>query len=673
MYGEVRAAVRSVISRDERGRHGAMSASRLAASNLGAQAGALASVSLASLLVARAGGATVVGEYALLRVLPWLFGVVFSSGLPTSSAFFMAGDQRQDRRLRPTLSAQAVAGAALGSAVWLVCVVPFQHLFFRQLPLSLVAIMAVVVTTQLLTVTAKGCCQGGGDIAGANLIIVTEELWFIPAYLSVLLLEGNMGTASVVNALLISGTLATATGLMRLQWRGFFRNWGVPSWALAKRIAGFGARGQLGNMLWLMNLRFDFLLLGALAGPAVLGIYAIASKVAELMRLVPTAINYVFYPRFARLDQATATAEMRRLLPRTTALTLALTPVLMVCALALPIVYGQAFRGAIVPAEIIILGLSVEGAAAIASAYLLGRGRPGLNSVGMGIGTTITVTLDILLIPRYGVIGAAITSAVAYLVTTAVLVILATRLARTSALPPASSLPPEPPGRHATPTLARPVTDTAARRAVDVLIATFLLVICCPLLTLIAAAVKLTSRGPVLYRQVRAGRWGKPFTVLKFRSMMPGADRSGPLVTSRADPRVTRVGKLLRAAKLDELPQLVNVLRGEMTIIGPRPEVPRFLSFYRDEELAVLAVRPGLTCSGQIYYTYLQENGCEASGDPEDHYVKLELHPKLALDLEYLYHRSLRADLDILARTAALLVRSRRVPVAAVAGAAEPL
>jgi lipopolysaccharide/colanic/teichoic acid biosynthesis glycosyltransferase len=110
-----------------------------------------------------------------------------------------------------------------------------------------------------------------------------------------------------------------------------------------------------------------------------------------------------------------------------------------------------------------------------------------------------------------------------------------------------------------------------------------------------------------------------------------------------------------------------------MTIIGPRPEVPRFLSFYRDEELAVLAVRPGLTCSGQIYYTYLQENGCEASGDPEDHYVKLELHPKLALDLEYLYHRSLRADLDILARTAALLVRSRRVPVAAVAGAAEPL
>ena len=192
-----------------------------------------------------------------------------------------------------------------------------------------------------------------------------------------------------------------------------------------------------------------------------------------------------------------------------------------------------------------------------------------------------------------------------------------------------------------------------------------------PFLLVIAAAVKLTSPGPVFYRQVRAGRSGQPFTMLKFRSMMSGADRSGPLVTSRADPRVTSVGGLLRAAKLDELPQLVNVLRGEMTIVGPRPEVPHFLRFYRDEELAILAVRPGLTCSGQIYYTYWQAESDGAS-DPEDHYVMLELHPKLALDLEYLRHRSVRSDLEILAQTAALLVRPRRVPVA-VAGSAESL
>ena len=160
----------------------------------------------------------------------------------------------------------------------------------------------------------------------------------------------------------------------------------------------------------------------------MLGVYAVASKFAELMRLVPTALNYVLYPRFARLGAREATAEARRLLPRSAALTLVMTPVLAAATyIALPILYGKAFQSAVTPAEIIIIGLSVEGAAAVASAFLLGQGRPGLNSVGMGVGTTITVTLDVILIPRYGALGGAITSAVTYLTTTLVLVILARR------------------------------------------------------------------------------------------------------------------------------------------------------------------------------------------------------------------------------------------------------
>ena len=180
-------------------------------------------------------------------------------------------------------------------------------------------------------------------------------------------------------------------------------------------------------MLWLMNLRFDFILLGALAGPAVLGIYAVASKFAELMRLVPTALNYVLYPRFARLGAQgdrrgpAATAPVGRAdpghdaLPGGSHLHRTADPV------------RQGVPVAVMPAEIIIIGLSVEGAAAVASAFLLGLGRPGLNSVGMGVGATITVTLDVILIPRYGALGGAITSAVTYLITTLVLVILARR------------------------------------------------------------------------------------------------------------------------------------------------------------------------------------------------------------------------------------------------------
>ena len=658
-------------------RLGSTVVSRHALSNLGAQAGALAAVSAASLLVARTGGPAVVGEYTLLRVLPWLFGVVFSCGLPTASAFFLADRRTDGRRMRPTLTVMAVAGAALGGLAWLTVAVPFHHVFFRQIPAWLVAVTAVLVVTQLWTVTAKGCCQGSGDMAGANLVIVAEELWFVGVYPAALLLFGYHKTASVAGALIVSGILATATGVARLWWRRFFTGWGLPSRGLATRVAVFGARGQLGNMLWLTNLRFDVILLGALAGPAVTGIYSVASKVAELTRLAPTAINYVLYPRFARLGHGAAIAEARRLLPRSTLLTVALTPVAAVAAyIGLPIFYGHAFDEAIPLAEIIMIGLTVEGGAAVASALLVGRGRPGLNSVGMGAGAVITVTLDVILIPRYGALGGAVTSAVAYLAATATLSVLARRMIRAA----------EPAGEAAGPALAArkhapahavpsrphpgpgPGADSALRRAVDILVSGSALVILLPVLLLIAAAVRLSGRGPVFYRQARAGRSGRPFTILKFRSMRPGADRSGPLVTSRSDPRVTRLGVLLRAAKLDELPQLINVLKGDMTLVGPRPEVPRFIPYYHEEELAVLSVRPGLTGPGQIFYTQVQQAGQDAAaaGDPELHYLNAELHPKLAIDLEYLRRRSLRSDLGIVVRTALIMAGvGRRLPAAA--------
>jgi Na+-driven multidrug efflux pump len=280
-------------------------------------------------------------------------------------------------------------------------------------------------------------------------------------------------------------------------------------------------------MLWLTNLRFDFVLLGALAGPAVLGVYAVASKFAELMRLVPTAVNYVLYPRFAHLDRREATTEARRTLPLLTLLTLAMTPFLAAASyVALPILYGHTYRGAIAPAEIIIIGLSIEGAAAVASAYLLGVGRPGLNSVGMGVGATITVTLDVILIPRYGAMGGAVTSAVTYLTTTMVLTMLARRQFRATMQ-----------AGYRTPAGLKIGADSRMRRAVDVLVAGIALTVTGPVIALLAVAVRLTSRGPAFYRQVRLGSSGEEFTILKLRSMVSGADRDGPLVTSHADPR----------------------------------------------------------------------------------------------------------------------------------------
>jgi lipopolysaccharide/colanic/teichoic acid biosynthesis glycosyltransferase/Na+-driven multidrug efflux pump len=569
------------------------------------------------------------------------------------------------------LASMTIAGSALGSLAWLASSGVIQAVFFKQMAIRLVALMAIVVITQLVTVTAKGCCQGDGDIGGANLIIVAEELWFVFCYPVVLGAFGNRGVDSVVLALIVSGILAVCTGIWCLARRGFFAELGLPDASLAKRIAAYGARGQLGNMLWLTNLRFDFVLLGALAGPAVLGIYAVASKFAELMRLAPTAINYVLYPRFANLGFERATLENRRLLPRATVLTVLMTPMVALLAYVGPVLlYGSAFRGAIVPGEIIIIGLSIEGAAAVSSAYLLGVGRPGLNSVGMGVGTTITVVLDVILIPKYGALGGAITSAITYVATTVTLTYISYRVARDGeAVRPDSGMPAPDPGRQLNDgTYVVLHLDTNMRRAVDAVIAFCALVVISPLLMVASVAVKVTSRGPVLYKQVRAGRSGQPFTMYKFRSMVCDAEAVGPLITGKADPRVTKVGALLRATKVDELPQLINILRGDMTLIGPRPEVPHFLQWYDAEELGLLHVRPGLTGPGQIYYTAVQASGRPVSADPEQAYVESQLHPKLGVDLDYLRQRRLRVDMNILLQTAAMLLhRSRETSLSSTA------
>ncbi|SEL49755.1 oligosaccharide flippase family protein [Streptacidiphilus jiangxiensis] len=402
---------------------------RSMATNLAAQGAALLVVSVASLLVARLSGAAVLGEYTLLRVLPWLVGVVVSCGLPVASTYFLAA-RPDDRRLRPTLTLLGVASALLGTALWVAMTPLLQRALFSALPKTLIAFMGVTVATQLLTVWAKACCQGRADMRGANLVIVCEELLFLPAYAGALAL-GMRGIEAVAAGMVVGGLAATVTGLARLALTGFGRDWARPSRDVAGEVLRYGARGQLGNVLMLVNLRLDFVVLGAIAGPAVLGVYAVASKFAELMRLPAAALNYVLYPRFAREEPREAAADARHLLPRALLGTLLLTPVVAGAAVvALPVLYGRAFHGAVVPALILLIGLAVEGAAAVSSAYLCGAGRPGANSLGMGMGVVITVVLDVLLIPRHGAVGAAVASSAAYLVTTCMLTTISRAVAR---------------------------------------------------------------------------------------------------------------------------------------------------------------------------------------------------------------------------------------------------
>lgn len=189
------------------------------------------------------------------------------------------------------------------------------------------------------------------------------------------------------------------------------------------------------------------------------------------------------------------------------------------------------------------------------------------------------------------------------------------------------------------------------KRGFDLAASGFALVLLAPVLLLIALLVAVGSPGGALFRQVRVGRNGREFRILKFRTMRPGSEAQGQITVGGRDPRITRIGHLLRRTKLDELPQLWNVLVGEMSIVGPRPEVPRYVALYTPEQREVLRVRPGLT--GLASLAYIDEN--EVLGratDPQRAYIEEVMPAKLVLDLRYVQEQSLALDLRIIARTA---------------------
>jgi lipopolysaccharide/colanic/teichoic acid biosynthesis glycosyltransferase len=197
--------------------------------------------------------------------------------------------------------------------------------------------------------------------------------------------------------------------------------------------------------------------------------------------------------------------------------------------------------------------------------------------------------------------------------------------------------------------LSETVLTYRSKRALDLLVAIVALALAAPVMGVIAICVRLTSSGPAIHRATRAGRDGTPFTLYKFRSMRTTPGVVGSLITAAGDDRITRVGRVLRTTKLDELPQLVNVVRGEMSIVGPRPEDPSYASRYTDEQRRILAWRPGLTSPASIEYRH-EEAILQSAPDLESAYAEIA-DAKLRLDLDYFPTSSLRGDLAIMMKT----------------------
>ncbi|MBQ7785453.1 MAG: sugar transferase [Clostridia bacterium] len=196
----------------------------------------------------------------------------------------------------------------------------------------------------------------------------------------------------------------------------------------------------------------------------------------------------------------------------------------------------------------------------------------------------------------------------------------------------------------------------ALKRLMDVVVSGCALFVLWPALLLIAAAIKLDDPGPVFYRQVRVGKNGKTFRIFKFRTMVVDADKKGLQITVGRDNRITRVGAFLRKTKLDELAQLINVFTGEMSFVGPRPEVPRYVEMYTPYQRQVLLVRPGITDYASI--AYRNENDMlEGAPDPERMYIDVIMPDKIELNMKYLREISPLADIRLILNTIIAVIK----------------
>jgi lipopolysaccharide/colanic/teichoic acid biosynthesis glycosyltransferase len=196
------------------------------------------------------------------------------------------------------------------------------------------------------------------------------------------------------------------------------------------------------------------------------------------------------------------------------------------------------------------------------------------------------------------------------------------------------------------------------KRVLDIAVSLTGLICLLPLMLWVGLLIKLDSAGPIFFKQERLGRGFRPFRILKFRTMIVDAQSKGKLITSAEDPRVTRIGRTLRKLKVDELPQLINVLKGDMSLVGPRPEVPRYVRAFQTDYEEILKVRPGITDLASLKYRN-EEALLGGFDDPEEEYVKRVLPDKIKLAKDYLERSSFYFDLSLILKTVMKLFEYR--------------
>jgi O-antigen/teichoic acid export membrane protein len=255
-----------------------------------------------------------VGDYALLRVLPWLGGTVVTLGMDGAIVYFLA-NQKDTRHVRATILAFLGIAAPVGVLGWVGVAPLLRDVFFAGLPVGVVALAGLLILSRMIVMTAKVAAQGRQDLTGSNRTHLLEGAMFLPWYAALLGFGADPGVA-IVPALIAGDATTALFSWGRLIRRGFLDDLGRPSLAVARQMCSFGIRVNVGEWVYLLNLRINVVLVGAIAGPAAVGIYAVAARFAEILQLPGMAMNYVLMPRFSAGREADNARETRFLLPR---------------------------------------------------------------------------------------------------------------------------------------------------------------------------------------------------------------------------------------------------------------------------------------------------------------------------------------------------------------------
>ncbi len=367
-------------------------------------------------IIARLLGPEGKGMLALALLVPGMLGLFLSGGIEVANVYF-AGSRRLDV---PTLSANSVAFTilativglglvfALGAAGWLKVIVP-------GVPAWILFIAMLGFPISLLNGFFSTILQGLQRIVTLNLISLFNG--FLTLILTLMLVVAlRFGLIGALVATLLSGVLSLIVLVFFLRREGGVL---IPRWerSVVRSTLSFGLKGQIGNMLQFFNYRLDMFILNGFLGPANVGIYAVSVKLAELLWYLPNAVGFVIFPKAA----ASRPEEMNRFTPRVFLITLGLTALGGLCLTlvgrpAIDLVFSSAFAAAYVPMLLLLPGVVLLGGAKVLTNEIAGRGYPHYNSINSGLALVITVVLDLLLIPRYGVVGAALASSVAYIV-----------------------------------------------------------------------------------------------------------------------------------------------------------------------------------------------------------------------------------------------------------------